>query len=265
MQHIIITGGSSGIGKATALKFAQQNAKLSILARDSAKLDAAKAELEAVTSQQVLALSADVSDRTAAETAIQTAIDRQGIPDLLVLSAGIAQPGYVTDLDTDTYERAMSVNYFGSLYCTRAVLPAMIQRRRGHLVFLSSGAGLVGLFGYSAYSPSKFAVRGLAESLRGELKPQGIGVSVVYPPDTDTPQLAEENRTKPPETQAITATAKLWTPDAIAREIVKGVRQNRFVIAPGLMMGMLARFHGAIDPLLEGYFDRVVAKFQKLS
>ena len=75
---------------------------------------------------------------------------------------------------------------------------------------ISSGAALVGVYGYSAYSPSKYAVRGLAEVLRGEFKPDSVNVSIVYPPDTDTPQLAQENKTNPAETFAISGNAQMW-------------------------------------------------------
>ena len=124
---------------------------------------------------------------------------------------------------------------------------------------VSSGAGLIGLFGYTAYAPSKFAVRGLAESLRGELARDGIGVSIVYPPDTDTPQLIEENRHKPPETRRITAQARTWSPEDVAWVILEGVRRNRFVITPGWEMWALCRLHSLIGSLLHRRFDRLAA------
>jgi 3-dehydrosphinganine reductase len=106
-------------------------------------------------------------------------------------------------------------------------------------------------------------LRGLAESLRGELKPLGIRVSIVYPPDTDTPQLAAENRTKPPETKLITETAGIWQAEAVAREIVKGIEKGTFAIAPGLEMKLLTRFHSLLTPVLNWYFDRIVNQVSK--
>lgn len=269
-QHVIITGGSSGIGKATALRLAQQGANLSLVARDRSKLAAAKAELEAASqvasksanqaSQRILTLSADVADRAQAEAAMAEAIAQQGAPDLLIACAGMAHPGYVQQLPVEVFEQTMAVNYFGSLYCIKAVLPAMLQRQRGHLVLVSSGAGLIGIYGYTPYCPSKFALRGLAESLRGELKMEGIGVSIVYPPDTDTPQLAQENQTKPPETKQITATAALWSADAVAEAMVHGIQKNHFAITPGTEMTILSRFHSLMAPALHWYFDRLVAQ-----
>ena len=266
-QHAIITGGSSGIGKATAKLLASQGCHISIIARNPRKLEAAKAEIGAARAnlhQRVVAISADVSDRLQVEAAIHEAIAQIAPPDLLIASAGIAHPGYFQELPIEVFERTMAINYFGSLYSIRAALPAMEKRQRGHIVLISSGAGLIGICGYTAYSPTKFALRGLAESLRGELKPLGIRVSVVYPPDTDTPQLEEENKTKPLETKQITGTAGTWSAQKVAIEIVRGIEKKSFAIAPGLEMTLLGRLHSLLAPGLNWYFDRIVAKVRLL-
>jgi 3-dehydrosphinganine reductase len=260
--HALITGGSSGIGKATALLLAGKGMNVSIVARTESTLATAKAEIEAARvrpDQRVITLSADVSDRAQAERAVADAQRELGPVDVLVTSAGMAHPGYFRELPVEIFERTMQVNYFGTLYPLRAVLPAMEQRGQGHIALISSGAGLIGIFGYTPYSPTKFALRGLAESLRGELKPLGVHVSIVYPPDTDTPQLEQESRTKPEETKRITGTAKTWSADGVARQIVQGIEQRKFVIAPGLEMRMLARLHSLLAPILSWYFDRIVA------
>lgn len=263
MRHAIITGGSSGIGLALAHQLAGQGTHLSIIGRTPAKLEVAKSQIQArqpSPDQQVLTLVADVSDRRQIETAIQAAIAEFGAPNLLITCAGIAYPGYFQEIPVEVFERTMAVNYFGSLYSIQAALPAMKQQQQGHLVLVSSGAGLLGLYGYTAYSPSKFAVRGLAEALRGELKPLGIQVSIVYPPDTDTPQLEEENKTKPPATQQIAATAATWSADHVAQVILNGVQRQVFAITPGREMSVLNRWHSLMSPMLNWYFDRIVAQ-----
>jgi 3-dehydrosphinganine reductase len=122
---------------------------------------------------------------------------------------------------------------------------------------------LIGIFGYTNYSPTKFALPGLAESLVGEVKQDGVAVSIVSPPDTDTPQLHSENKTKPEETKAMTATAKMWSADEVAEIIVKGIEKRKFCIAPGWEMRWLARLHSMIRPVLFWEFDRLARKVRK--
>ena len=265
-RHAIVTGGSSGIGKAVAKLLVRQGAHLSLIARDRQKLVTARRELilEAPqTTQKISILTADVADRSSISTAIETAIAQLGTPELLITSAGMAHPGYFEQIPLEVFEQTMAINYFGTLYSIKAVLPAMKRRQKGRIVLISSGAGLIGIYGYSAYSPSKFALKGLAESLRGELKPLGIGVTIIYPPDTDTPQLAAENQIKPIETQKITATAKTWSPEAVAEQIVRGIEGNKFAIAPGTELTILNRFHSLLSPALDWYFDRIVHQANK--
>jgi 3-dehydrosphinganine reductase len=265
-QHAIVTGGSSGIGKAVAKLLAQQGANLTLIARDRPKLLQAQQEIATVRlnqTQQINIATADVADRASITSVLDKAIANLGTPILLITSAGIAYPGYFSEIPLEIFEQTMAVNYFGSLYSIKAVLPAMIERQQGHIVLLSSGAGLIGIYGYSAYCPSKFAVKGLAESLRGELKPQGINLTVVYPPDTDTPQLTAENKIKPLETKQITATAKVLSAEAVAAEILRGVAKNKFVIAPGIELKILNRCHSLLSPLLNWYFDKIVEQVSK--
>ncbi len=265
-KHIIITGGSSGIGKATAKLLASRGANLTIIARNPEVLQQAQVEIEAVKlnqNQEIFTLSADVSIREQAENAIETAITKFGGVDILITSAGIAHPGYFRELPLEVFEQTMAVNYWGSFYCVRAVVPRMEAQKRGHLILISSGVGLIGIYGYTPYSPPKFALRGLAESLRGELKPLGIQVSIVYPPDTNTPQLIAEEKLKPIETKVIAGTVKPLEAEDIAQAIVQGIEKRKFAIAPGLEMKLLNRLHSVLFPFLNQHFDNLVKKIKR--
>ena len=265
-KHAIITGGSSGIGKACAKKLASLGANISIIARDENKLSIAKAEIEQNAidrEQKIVTIIADVSDRDRVAKAIDLAVEKIGDPDLLITSAGIAIPGYFQQQQIEIFERSMAINYFGSLYTIKAVLPLMAKRKQGQIVLISSGAGAIGIYGYTTYSPTKFALKGLAECLRGELKPMGIKVSIVYPPDTDTPQLQAENQTKPTATKIITETAQLWTAENVAQAIITGIENKSFTIAPGWEMTLLVKLNSVLKPILNWYFDRIVARSSK--
>jgi 3-dehydrosphinganine reductase len=261
-QHVLITGGSSGIGLALAHQVAAAGARVSLVARDPAKLDAARAAILAAHpgAAGVFTASADVTVEAEALAALQTAEAAHGPVDLLITSAGVAIPGYFEDVPVKVFEHTMAVNYFGTLYFLKAVVPAMRRRGRGRIVLISSGVGLHGFFGYTPYAPGKFALRGLAECLRAELKETGVGVTIVYPPDTDTPQLTAENRFKPPESRALTAHGGLWSADAVARLTLRAVRRGRFAVTPGLPLTALFWLGGLFAPLVNRYFDRIARK-----
>jgi 3-dehydrosphinganine reductase len=167
-------------------------------------------------------------------------------------------------LPIDAFKQTMDVNYLGSVYVVRAALAAMQAAGGGHIVLVSSGAGLIGVYGLSAYSPSKFALRGLAEVLRAELRPERIGVSIVYPPDTDTPMLREEIKIRPEITSRIAAATKTVSADTVAEAILKGVAKKKFSIAPGFELSALAYLAGVITPIVNRFqFDPLIAKLHK--
>jgi 3-dehydrosphinganine reductase len=267
-MHALITGGSSGIGKALACRLASAGYDISLIARRGDVLAEAAAEIRRHRKrddQRVASYSADVADRLAAEDAVKAAVAEFGAPDMVLTSAGISEPGNFAELPADNFERAMAVNYLGTLHVIRAALVFMRHRKRGKVVLISSGAALMGIFGYASYGASKFAVRGLAEILRAELRFDNIGVSVAYPPDTETPMLEAERKTMPPETRLICGLAKTWSADAVANFILEAVSRNRFAITPGLTLTLMHRMPGVIIPLLRWYSDRLADGVRKSS
>lgn len=235
-KAILVTGGSSGIGLAAAKLLAGAGAHVWLMARRQDALESALKEMEAcriLPQQKFGIVCADVADSRQAALAVQTVQRKAGRLDVLLNSAGITLPGYVQDLPLEEFEKQITVNYLGTVYTTKAALPEMLARGSGHIINISSMAGFLGVFGYSAYGGSKFAVTGFSEVLRAEMKPHGIRVSVAFPPDTDTPQLAFETPYKPPETKALSGTAKALSAEQVAVAILEQAARGHFLIFPG--------------------------------
>jgi 3-dehydrosphinganine reductase len=238
----LVTGGSSGIGLAMAQILASKGANIWLLARDGKKLEAAcRAVSEARLSptQAVHTIQADVADQAQVASALQPVIDRGGV-ELLVNSAGITYPGLFEELDTDIFRQMMDVNYFGTLHVTKALVPAMLKRGSGHIVNISSLVGRHGLYGYSAYSPSKFAVGGLSDTLRYELQPHGINISIAFPADTQTPQLDFDNEHKPPILKMLASSnTSVASAELVAENILRDVLKGKYLIFPSFDSSIL--------------------------
>ncbi len=267
----VVTGGSSGIGKAIACELAERGMHVWLLAQRQDILEAARKEVEThrkSPDQKIYALSADISQLEQVHSAVHQISTTSGTPDLLINSAGAAHPGYVEKLDINIFNWMMEVNYFGTVYMTKEMIPGMIERGSGYIVNFSSGAGLISYFGYTAYCASKFAVRGFSNALRQEMKPRGIGVSIVYPSDTDTPQLEYENHYKPVETKALSGTAgSKMSPEQVAREALRGIEHGSFQIINGLELKMFYRINGLSEGFVQFIIDQIIksAKKQKNS
>lgn len=231
------------------------------MARDTRRLERAAKNVRA-SGTAVRTAAVDVSDPVAVARAFAGVADEGGPCDVLITSAGQARPGRFLELDDDVFRRMIDVDYFGTLYAIRAVAPQMVRRRTGSIVAICSAAGLLGIYGYCAYGPAKFAVRGLMQSLRDELHPHGVHIGCVYPPDVDTPQLAEENRYKPAETAAISGTIKPMTAERVAETIVRGIERKRFAIYPNRSTALLAGLGPLAAPLLRRMIDRKVRMAQ---
>jgi 3-dehydrosphinganine reductase len=260
--NVIITGGSSGIGKAAAELLAADGANVFIIARDEAKMNQAVREIEkkrVSSDQRFAAFTADVKSYEEVERAVAAIVRANGLPDGLINSAGISYPGYFEEIPLDTFRNLMDVNFFGTLYAIRAVLPYLQDQGGGFITNISSGAGVVSWFGYTAYSPTKFAVRGFSDALRDELKPLGISVSVVLPPDTETPQLRFEQDLLPAETRAISGTVAPMSPEEVARHILNGVRRGKYLIMPGFKNEAMLRFFSIFGSLTNWCKDHVIA------
>ncbi|MBN2156343.1 MAG: SDR family oxidoreductase [Candidatus Lokiarchaeota archaeon] len=235
-QSVIICGGSKGIGRETSKLFVQLGANVLIIAREIASLELIQRECESLkfsNEQSISILSCDCTDYKKLKPFLDDEITKNGTPDFLINCVGYAFPQYVEALTLQDCLNNYDVNYNGQLVPTLIILPYFIKAKKGHIVFISSLLGLLGIMGYVAYAPSKFALVGLAESLRNELRPYDISISILFPPDTDTPGFAEENKFKPKECEIISQHSKLLRPEIVAEVFVKGILKKKFMIFPG--------------------------------
>ncbi|KAJ8723316.1 hypothetical protein PYW08_003228 [Mythimna loreyi] len=224
-KHVVITGGSSGIGKAAAVEAARLGAHVTVIGRDVGKLTSAVAEISAncldKTSQKVQSVALDVTaDYKTIEKSFASIEEKLGPIFMLVNCAGTCICGQFEKMEIDAIKQMVDLNYFGTAYPTRYVLPGMKERNEGLIVFVSSEAALIGIYGYSAYSAGKWAVRGLAESVIMELVGTGVRLTVAFPPDTDTPGLKNEDLTKPEETKLISGSAGLHSADDVGKQMI---------------------------------------------
>lgn len=239
-RHVLVTGGSSGIGRSLATLAAKHGAHVTLVARDPAKLEAARVKVQAANPlARVLVSSIDVGDPAAVKAALEHAEQQLGPVHIAACCAGFALAQRFEEMSLPTYRRLMEVNYFGVVNVLHACVPSMKQHREGKIAIVSSLGGIVGLWGFAGYCGSKYALVGLAHTLTQELKPYNIGVTICYPPDTDTPGFEEENRTKPEETKLICATAGLFTPDQVAAQLLNDMMDgniNSTVGSEGFLM-----------------------------
>jgi len=239
----IVTGGSNGIGKAIARLLARNGANVFLIARTQELLRLASQETKQEArnaSQRFGFFSADVSDRNAVQDAVKAAEAECGPVAVVVNSAGFHRTGYVEKVPISDIEDEVRVNYLGTVYMVKQVLPGMIERREGWIQNVSSLAGLKGIFGYAGYSGSKFAVMGFSEAIRSELRPYGISVSVLCPPDVDVEKLEHYvEREQPLENVRVSEGAKAMQPEDVARAAIAGMERGSFIIIPGFSGKML--------------------------
>jgi len=249
-KNVFISGGSSGIGLALAKQFSTLGADVTILARDKAKLSLAVKQIKQYQKnkgQRISSISADIRDfqlLSKAYKPIKTPVD------ILINSAGITYPGRFLELAPDIFSDVIRTNYLGTVYLTKLITPGMVEKRTGTIVNISSLAGLVGIFGYTAYTPSKYAIRGFSYCLRSELKPHGISVHLVLPPDTDTPQLAFEREFMPETTRKINSSAGQMSAEDVADVIINGIKKGKFTIIPGFEGKIISAFAPIINHFL---------------
>jgi len=218
-QVVVITGGSRGIGLATARAFAERGAAIAICATDPQRLDEARDELAART--RTLARVVDITRPDQAEAFLEEVSASLGAVDCLVNNAGRARAGAYVDQPLEAIDAVIDANLKGLMYMTRLALPAMLNRGSGRVINVSSGAGLTGLPYLASYCASKFGVNGFTESLAQEVSSHGVDVFAVCPG-----RVATEMQ------EAVSGIRQGAAPDKVARAILR-LAGPRPPVAPG--------------------------------
>jgi short-subunit dehydrogenase len=236
---VIVTGASSGIGRALALRLGLEGYRVGLIARRPEALETAAAAISASGGQAVSAV-ADVADRPQLRSAVAEIETRFGPADVMVANAGYGVPTRLDPLNTCEVEQMIRVNLLGVIYSIEAVLPSMIARKSGHLLGISSLGAFKGMPGESAYCASKAAVNSYMEGLRIALRSKGVVVATVCPGFVDTPMTPMDS-----------ARPFLMSADAAAGRIARLIATRRgglvrFPLSMSLLMSLIARLPDAL-------------------
>ena len=249
---IAVTGAASGIGQELCRLFAHRGARIGLLDREQSKLDAFADELFQ-TGVPCAAVVADVGEREQVHAAVREIVGALGPVDIVIPCAGICRASTVDDLKISELEEIMRTNFLGMVYMIEAVLPSMLDRKRGQIVGISSMTGVRGIPFESAYSASKAAVAVYLESLRSELRPRGIAVTTVFPGYVQTPLLDEINGLM----GADMSSGKAFTPIAAAAKIAKAIERGHSYAYFPRALGLSVRLSRLMPPRL---YDRVMGR-----
>ena len=238
-----ITGASTGIGREIALQLAASGVRIAASARSAEKL--------ASLGPDIIAIPLDVTDAAACSAAVAEIESRLGPIDLVVLGAGTYTPVAIDDLDPARFAHMMDTNYMGVVNCVAALAPGMMARGSGHLSWIASAAGYVGLPKAAAYGPTKAALINLAESLAPEMGLKGVSVSVINPGFVETPLTAQNDFPMP----------FLMKADDAARRTIAGLAAGKFEIAyPRRFVAILKALRLLPYPLFFRLIRRAVLK-----
>lgn len=225
---VVITGAGSGMGRSYALEFARCGARLAIMDFDAKGLSDTVRQLQALGVKELVDEVFDVSNRQAMFAFADKVIKRYGTADTIINNAGVGGEGLPAwETSLESFERVMSINFYGVLNGTHAFLPELIRKRSGHVVNVSSIFGLVGAPSHSEYCASKFAVRGFTEALMTELSDTKIGVHLVHPGGIAT-NIAKNEQFAKFDQQYLTT-----SPDSIAHVVRRALEKGRAKVVYG--------------------------------
>ena len=257
---ILITGASSGIGKASALLFAKKGAHLILVSRNKEKL----AEVEQKISKfdvRCLICPCDVSKKDEVKKMADLVLEKFKKIDVLVNNAGFAIYGSVSDLTIEDIESQMKTNYFGMVYCIKNFLPTMLKQKSGHIVNVASVAASFGLPGIASYCASKFAMLGFSEGLQHELRNSGVGVTVV------SPIMVRTNFFDHSSFENMPKYSTSLSPETVAKAVLRAAYSSRLeIIVPSVVRGAVSAKHIVpylVNPIIGLSFRKQLEKTAK--
>jgi NAD(P)-dependent dehydrogenase (short-subunit alcohol dehydrogenase family) len=249
----LVTGGASGMGRIMALRLARQGARVAIFDLNEQGLEETAAAFDAITP-----FRCDISDPEEIERRVQEVNEQLGPIDTLVHAAALMPGHRLTDETHESMERLFRINYFGTTYMIKAVLPAMLERKSGRIIAFGSIAGVALVPKMGAYCATKAAVNAYVEVLQNELKNSGVRVHLVCPPAVNTPLVDQTLATDAPGSILESKkSGRLSDPEKIVDAIEKGVRKDRDIIYPGE-----ARLLYLWRALFPGLWWKTVLKFE---
>lgn len=249
-KQCLITGAASGIGRATAIATAKRGGILFLTDVQGDRLDEVVAEIRAAGGTVAFAQAADIADHDAVVAMAAAIHAEHGAMDVVMNVAGISIWGSVETLTHEQWRRVIDIDLMGPIHVIETFVPPMIAAGRGgHLVNVSSAAGLLGLPWHAAYSAAKFGLRGVSEVLRFDLRRHGIGVSLVVPGGVDTPlvqtvEIAGIDRENPAIQKMVGRFRRhARTPEQVAESILVGIEKDRYLVhtSPDIRLGYLAQ------------------------
>lgn len=251
---VVITGASSGIGKYSAIEFAKEGANVALVSRSKDKLEFVAEEIKHI-GREALVIPADVSSEEQVNNGVSQIISHFGNIDILFNNAGSSEVGVVEDNNfVENARKLIDVDYFGTVYFTRAVLPVMKKNASGHIMNMSSVVGRKGFPHFGAYSAAMHAITGFNSSLRQELRDTGINVSIIHPALTQTPLLEHvKSEDMPPPFRRFTPVAV----DKVVKAVLNGIyyKKTRIIVPFQPKTVLLA---DAISPLLGDMIVRLL-------
>jgi short-subunit dehydrogenase len=237
-KTVLLTGAGGGLGQEMTRQFLRAGSHLILSDLSTADLPCTASGVTGARGRILGHVAADLSAATGADALFAQATALVPAVDILVMNAGVAVGGRITAVPRREWERLVAVDLLAPMYLTASFLPGMMERRRGHLVYISSVLGLVGAPGASAYSAAKFGLRGFAEAIAAEVHTYGVAVTVLYPSGIRTPIFEKSPHYGEPLPHPLPEAIRMklmYEPDAVVAALLAGVRRNKRRVFPGMV------------------------------